>query len=60
LATEAVLSPAVGAWFGLWVDGRYGWFPFATLAGFLLGGGVALKLFLEMGRGSDEEDKDEP
>jgi hypothetical protein len=59
LATEAVLSPAAGAWFGMQLDRRYGWSPYAMIAGLVLGGAVALKLFLEMGRWDDEKKDDE-
>ena len=55
LATEAVLSPAIGAWVGFEIDRRSGWSPWGMLGGLLIGGAVSLRFFLMLGR----EEKDE-
>lgn len=54
LATEAVLAPAFSAWIGFEVDQRMGWSPWGMLVGLLLGGVVAIKLFLILGK-TDEK-----
>jgi F0F1-type ATP synthase assembly protein I len=55
LATEAVLSPAIGAWIGFEADRRFGCSPWGMLGGLLAGGGVSLRFFWVLGR----EEKDE-
>jgi F0F1-type ATP synthase assembly protein I len=50
LATEAVLSPAVGAWLGFQIDLRMGGSPWGMLGGLLTGAAVALKLFWRLGK----------
>jgi F0F1-type ATP synthase assembly protein I len=56
LGTEAVLSPAIGAWIGLEIDRRQNWAPWGMVVGLLLGGAVAIKLFLEMNRENNEDE----
>ncbi len=50
LATEGVISPAICAWIGSEVDRRFGWSPWGMLAGLVVGGGVAIRLFLMLGK----------
>ena len=37
LATEAVITPAIAAGIGVWLDYRYGWSPWATIGGLAVG-----------------------
>jgi F0F1-type ATP synthase assembly protein I len=53
LATEGVLSPALGAWIGFEIDRKFGSSPYGMLAGLLVGGALSVRLFLMLGR--DEE-----
>jgi F0F1-type ATP synthase assembly protein I len=58
LATEAVLSPAIGAYLGLEIDRRAGWAPWGLVVGLLLGGGAAFQLLLWMGKRVEKSERE--